>query len=118
MPLIKIELDDSTKCDGCPCNHWEGPCDDEICLMNYWDHLNVKKVKKGGSIIRPQACIDLHDHTYKKVVEEVLEQFARYTTNCSGCRKECPDCETVIDCGELNLICREKLIQSADELEG
>lgn len=121
MPLIlKIELDDLTKCDGCPCLR--------ISLNQIWYLCGLGHIERLWAIqepIRPQACIDAHDHGYNKIVEEVLAQFDSYTTNCTGCKKEvcipAPDHNYTTDisdvCDDHSLICREKLVQAAEEID-
>lgn len=55
---IEIKLDDPKFCDGCPCCHVEGPCDDDVCEMNHW--IDCHRTVSGYKIIRPHACIDAY----------------------------------------------------------
>ncbi|MEE9117025.1 MAG: hypothetical protein V3U02_00340 [Calditrichia bacterium] len=114
--LIKVELDDLTKCNGCRELITAGP--KLYCTLGLYNPIGfLTRLKKGELILRPQECIDSHKVFYKEAVEEVLKQFDRYTENCTGCKKRCPDCDVVIDCSEEGLICRHKLNQAADELD-
>lgn len=55
--------------------------------------------------------------SHVKAINAVLEQFDSYKSNCVGCEKMM-DCWDVTDiCEEHDLICREKLLESARELD-
>jgi hypothetical protein len=62
--------------------------------------------------------------THAEAIKEVLEQFDSYKSNCLGCRIGDIDCvddiyHSISDiCENNNLICREKLLEAAEELDG
>ncbi len=59
--------------------------------------------------------------THVEAIKEILEQFDRYKSNCLGCKKaeSCDDVDWDFtdNCENNNLICREKLLEAADELD-
>lgn len=53
--------------------------------------------------------------TYLEAINAIIEQFGN---KCAGCDHTCQDCGSPDICETEELYCKDKLIQTAEELDG